>query len=331
MANKSVAWTHIPGSLTIFLDGQKYQVDGALADELARRLVPHGKSIPESVLRSITNRMKDGGVYTGPKIGYSGTELVVARATDKEIVASMKSAGVVGIDTNASEEVTLDGQPINGAVARHLARIVERHNGDVASVNWKPVGSFFNRMQVNPVSTDHLLSWLATKDFSITSDGLIVTYRGVSREYASGHAGMGAWETADGVKHFDPQEDPEGYARHKSLLYAPGSRVYMNRNDCDPNGRNSCSYGLHFGTRQFANSYARNGHMMMCVVSPENVVSVPTYDAEKARCCELYSVASVTGDLLDSPVVSVSGHGATAELVDVTTPDEIALTQNKEN
>lgn len=190
-------------------------------------------------------------------------------------------------------------------------------------MNWKPISAFFDRVGDNPTASQQLFRWLSVNDFSLASDGRIICYKGVKHDFKSGTGGRGAWTDEDSHEFWHPTIYPDGYKRNKRLEYKPGHTVYMLREDCDPNSAESCSAGVHFGTRAYASDYARGGHMMLCLVDPADVVSIPDDDHYKARTCKLTVVAELPETKerseVSEPVVDIQRkEGAGPVLYDAT-------------
>jgi hypothetical protein len=95
----------------------------------------------------------------------------------------------------------------------------------------------------------------------------------------------------------------------KTMDIKLGVPVVKEREECDPNINNECSYGLHVGSYKYVRShFTRSGDTVFaCLVNPMNVVAIPTYDTSKMRVCEYlpYAIMEMTpeGDWqeLDSP------------------------------
>jgi len=86
--------------------------------------------------------------------------------------------------------------------------------------------------------------------------------------------------TVNGV----PQEGHTYYALHKETR--------IPRVDCDKNPENECSNGLHLGAPRYVSNFG-SGDILVCLISPMDIVSVPNYDSSKARFCSVYPVAVI--------------------------------------
>lgn len=76
-------------------------------------------------------------------------------------------------------------------------------------------------------------------------------------------------------------------AHTKRKDYRLGQTAREDRNLCDHNPANACSYGLHCGTKNFA--FGGFGNVLLGVLfNPKDVIAVPTHDVRKIRVAELY-------------------------------------------
>lgn len=150
-----------------------------------------------------------------------------------------------------------------------------------------PLVNFYEKLMSNPNehSREQLFRWLDTHKFTITDDGDIVGYKGVSVDsdgiYRSIHAGPAI---VDG-------EPVNGYVPNQI-----GSVIEMPRKDVTFDPAHGCSTGLHVGTWEYASGFSR-GTVLEVHVNPRDVVSVPTdCNDAKVRTCR-YAVVGV----LDEP------------------------------
>jgi hypothetical protein len=65
----------------------------------------------------------------------------------------------------------------------------------------------------------------------------------------------------------------------------------------DPDRGNPCSVGLHVGTRDYAEAFARchGGVLLKVSVNPIDAISVPSDDARKMRVCRYRVLGEVSG------------------------------------
>lgn len=194
----------------------------------------------------------------------------------------------------AGGKVHFDNEPVDSSITRQIVRFLDE------DLDFMPLVYFFEKIQTNPNehSKRMLYDWLAARDFTITSTGDFIGYKGVNKSVdgslVSGYAGKAI---VDG-------EEKDGHIPNEV-----GSTIEMPRNEVVHDPHDGCSYGLHVGTYGYARSYA-NGAMLKVVVNPRDVVSVPVDGAgEKMRVCR-YSVVEV----IDAPETSaLSSYGRSEE------------------
>jgi hypothetical protein len=204
-------------------------------------------------------------------------------------------------------KVYLDGDALNNAVADQAVRFL-----DEGVENWQPLVKFFENVasNPNPHSRDNLSDWLASEEFTITEEGLIVGYRYVSTgdeefEYYAGHQG---YAIVDGVEYNGRVPNPVG-----GVVEMPRSMVQH-----DP--RDPCSTGLHVGNWNYSGTGGST--TLMVLVNPRDVVSVPT-DAggSKMRVCRFEIVGPVTAKLAD-PVITLEAPVTPSEATEEVTPTD---------
>ena len=181
--------------------------------------------------------------------------------------------------------VYFDGDPLENDLSDHLLRVI-RANGDVG-----PLVNFWERISANPVkhSRENLLRWLrATQGFTITSDGLIIGYKGLNSDSTSISSGPGIVNNVPVTGNLDN---------------TVGNVVEIARSKVQHNPRVGCASGLHVGTWEYAKGFAR-GVIVEVLVDPRDVVSVPTDCAgQKMRVCRYKVVAKVT-EPRDNPILT---------------------------
>jgi hypothetical protein len=221
-----------------------------------------------------------------------------AKAGDESIVPLFDVSKTVGEKfERLSERVTtqhgklfLDGVEVNNTLTEQVLRFM-----DLDIEDWQPLVAFFENVQANPNphSREQLYDWLAQRDFTITQDGLIVGYKGVTSDLQSIHSGKAI---VDG-------ETVTGRIPNKL-----GSIIEMPRNEVQWDPSIGCHSGLHVGTYDYANSFAQ-GALLEVHVNPRDVVSVPTdCDWAKVRCCR-YTVVDTIDAPYTVPVISSYDFG----------------------
>lgn len=162
-------------------------------------------------------------------------------------------------------KVLFDGDAVDPSIERLIVRLYQ--SGDNS---YHSVVNFMEKVYTNVDShtRENLFTWLAAEDFSITADGDIVAYKGLNADGTSIHAGPAF---VDG-KPFN------GHVPNEI-----GSTISISREDVVSNPAIGCAYGLHAGTYEYANAFAR-GLLVEVHINPRDVVSVPTdCNAQKMR------------------------------------------------
>lgn len=179
-------------------------------------------------------------------------------------------------------QVMFDGDPAPEGLSKQIIRFMD------AGEDFMPLVSFMEKMGMNP--TDHsrqqAWDWLNQHDFTITSDGDVVAYKGVYNDgnggYRSGHRGNAFVNDEPVVNDYVPN--------------AVGDTVTMPRSEVAHDPAQACHRGLHVGTYDYAHGYAQ-GAMLRVLINPRDIVSVPT-DAHgaKIRVCRY-----VVDEVIDAP------------------------------
>lgn len=202
--------------------------------------------------------------------------------------------GLVKRLTNLSDRVSFDGYDIlfdgdkqAGPIADHLLRCLEAGVSD-----YEPAVKFWEKVSTNPDerSREQLFTWLKSHEFTITEDGDILGYKGVTTraqgKFLSIHSGTAF---VDGVE------------THGQIPNDPGTTVTMPRSKVanDPNA--ACHYGLHVGDWSYASSFG-HGVVLEVHVNPRDVVSIPRDSSQrKMRCCK-YKVVKVRDQKSHAPI-----------------------------
>ena len=132
---------------------------------------------------------------------------------------------------------------------------------------------FWERLQRNPSyrSVNMLFQFLQHSGIPIDSDGFILAYKSVRRDYKDHHSG-----TCDN---------------------SPGRVQEMSRNKISDDPKVACHVGFHVGNLSYARGFhAGSSRLVIVKVDPEHVVCVP-YDSsqQKVRVCK-YEVIGNYGD-----------------------------------
>ena len=189
------------------------------------------------------------------------------------------------------EVVYYKGHRLHGVVVDKLLEMLRAGLKDSA-----PLTNFISRLQANPSanSVNELYSFLSYKSLSTTPEGKVLGYKGVQSDY---------WSTTGNADTIVIQGETN--ERHQ-ILNEVGSTIEVARRCVDDNKDNHCSFGLHVGSYDYANSWAgENGRLLVVEFDPEDAVSVPTdCNFQKLRVSK-YRVVSDISDTrkeLNKPV-----------------------------
>lgn len=178
------------------------------------------------------------------------------------------------------QNVRFDGDVQSGPLADHLIRCLEQGLADYA-----PIVKFWEKVAQNPDarSREQLFSWLKTHQFTISTEGDIVGYKGVVADTTHGFASSNHGTAfVNGVKHTGAIPNPIG-----AVVTMPRSEVAN-----DPNS--SCSAGLHVGDWSYASHFGDKNLTLEVHVNPRDVVSIPRdSNARKMRCCRYVVVQQI--------------------------------------
>jgi hypothetical protein len=136
----------------------------------------------------------------------------------------------------------------------------------------------------NKHSRENLYDWLNAHDFTINSEGNLLGYKGVRKDFGSISQGPGI---------------VDGQPMNGSLPNKPGSILEMARSAVQHDPSVGCSSGLHVGTWDYASGF---GPIVLQVeVNPRDVVSVPTDCGWAKMRVSRYRVV----DVLSGPMTSL--------------------------
>lgn len=159
------------------------------------------------------------------------------------------------VDVNA-EGVFYKGQKVDNSLSAKILELIEHE---------KPVSGWLrfmdNLYQQGDVNTvNRVYDWINSGRYAITSDGCIVGYKVVDKNYKDKHT-----HTVD--NHI-------------------GARPLMARSAVDPNEYVECSRGYHVCVRGYIRGfYSAGDHIMVVKVNPADVVASPVnFGNQKFRC-----------------------------------------------
>lgn len=177
----------------------------------------------------------------------------------------------------------LDNEEVNNALTAQVLRFLDEGVND-----WLPLVKFFENVQANPNehSREQLYAWLDAGAFTIDQDGMIVGYKGVQIEGPDGNY----------VSINRGRAIVDGNIYEGNIPNHIGAVVEMPRGEVQHDPSVGCHTGLHVGTYEYANGFAR-GALLEVQVHPRDVVSVPTdCSAQKMRTCRYVVI-----DVIDQP------------------------------
>jgi len=214
----------------------------------------------------------------------AGDEESAAKLYDVSDAANEKFEEITTRVSIKNGRIYYDHEEVDSSLSEQIIRFMQNDE------DFYPLVNFYERIQRNPdpYSREQIYRWLRTHRFTITEDGTILGYKGVNSDLTSIHSGTAI---VDG-------ETLKGNIPNKL-----DSVVTMPRSEIDSNPDVACSWGLHVGTYDYANSFGSK--TLLVEVDPQDIVSVPS-DAndEKMRVCR-YLVHDVVESPLDIPLYSI--------------------------
>lgn len=208
----------------------------------------------------------DGEVYSAAKATHPNFDDIVVAVTKNEWD---KIPGLVNIkqaiQTYSNNVVQIqdgvlyfNGAPLNNAL---VDRILEFSSRGYPVDN---MVEFLKNLMKNPskTSVDELYLFLEKAELPLTEDGCFLAYKKVRDNFHDIFTG--------------------------SMDNSPGKVLEVPRNTVDDRRDNTCSYGLHFCSKDYLPNFgAGPGNRVVIVkINPANVVSIPSdYDNTKGRTC----------------------------------------------
>lgn len=191
-----------------------------------------------------------------------------------------KQANIVEKDNQTPKEHTSDQGSqtiiavINDKVVAGVEKIQSQFDKAVESNNVVGMQKFLDRLGAVASKRSHsakdLLKFMERGDLPIANDGSILIYK-VLRKSGSNYVDC----------------------HTKKVPQKVGSYVCMDESLVDHNRNNECSNGLHVARRGYVGQFSGD----VCVLAklaPEDVIAVPTYDANKMRVCGYHIIFELT-------------------------------------
>lgn len=247
---------------------------------------------------------------THPRFDDILARLRSGSATDDEIQNLVNSLLVVGKKLSVLTDrvsvapygVFFDGDPLRTELADVLLELLEEGNEeDLAAV-----AKFLENAAANNSldSVDAMYRWITNGDLAITPDGMFLAYKGVqvgkdgvSESITTGKA------LVDGVPHEGHIPNPDGAV------------ITMPRTEVTADTAVACGPGLHAGTFQYANNFAR-GRLLLVEINPRDVVSVPSDSSCQKLRVSRYKVVEHIEERLEKRVYDYSASDYDEELED---------------
>ena len=179
------------------------------------------------------------------------------------------------------EVVYYKGHRLHGVVVDKLIEMLRAGMKDST-----PLVNFITRLQANPSanSVNELYSFMSYKSLASTPDGLVLGYKGVQGNF---------WSTTGNADTLVIQGKTND--RHQ-ILNEVGATIEVARRCVDDNKDNHCSFGLHVGSYDYANSWAgEDGRLLLVEFDPADAVSVPTdCGFQKLRVSKYRVISDIT-------------------------------------
>lgn len=189
------------------------------------------------------------------------------------------------------EVVYYKGHRLHGVVVDKLLEMLRAGLKDSA-----PLTNFITRLQANPSanSVNQLYSFLSYKSLPNDEEGMVLGYKGVQKNF---------WSNSGNADTIVVQGETND--RHQ-ILNEVGATIEVSRRCVDDNKDNHCSFGLHIGSYDYANSWAGDeGRLLVVKFDPQDAVSVPDdCNFQKLRVCKYTVVEDITDTRkeIDKPV-----------------------------
>jgi len=200
-----------------------------------------------------------------------------------------------GFSINPSQ-VTYEGERLPTALAEKVRSIA------MEGLPVKLFKKFWDSLQNNPSanSVRQLYDFLSYKELPITEDGCFLAYKGVNRDGWSCHGNVN-------TKVLQGEVNSEGRIKNNV-----GDTIEVLRRDVDDERSNHCSFGLHVGSLDYAESFS-NGRVLIVKINPADVVSVPN-DCSCQKCrVSKYEIIDSYDTEIKSAVCDADGNPILSE------------------
>lgn len=180
--------------------------------------------------------------------------------------------------------VAYKGMPLHGLDVDRVLSFVQLGVSRVGMVR------FLENKMRNPSarSIASLYEFLETKgegSMPVTPNGTFIGYKGVNADYSSKNTGQEP--LLKGTR-----------LTNGAIDNSVGQEIRMERNFVSDDFNQGCAAGLHVGSLRYASNWAvPGGRVVLVEVNPADVVSVPSAECEKLRCCAYKVIGLYTGPL----------------------------------
>lgn len=192
--------------------------------------------------------------------------------------------------------ITFNGRPFSECVTDKVLDLIEAGNDASALFN------FLRLVRQNPsaVAQEELLLFCVANDFMIDNSGFIVAYKSVNLDYTAIHGGEVFYKPFDLMTSQEKAKYVHGVKFGEVTVAVENGKTvaYMSRNSVDDRRENTCSYGLHFASFDYASTWAgQSGKRLLAFgVSPADVVSIPNdYGNQKGRAAKITVFSEIDG------------------------------------
>lgn len=203
---------------------------------------------------------------SNPHWGQIKEALIDPATTGDYLIGIMKPINAIAKAVEGETRITVEGgnvlfngEIIHSTLATRILDIVSE------GLNIDPWIKFATNVYENPYewSRQELYLFLEKAQLPITDDGCFIAYKRVRSDYKDIHSG-----TIDNSV--------------GKLVVMPGGREAV-----DPDRFRTCSYGLHFCSRDYLPHFGAGvgNRVVLVKINPADVVSIPSdYDNTKGRC-----------------------------------------------
>ena len=238
-----------------------------------------------------------------------------------------KSDGRFEFDGHSAMYLNGTSDPVPEFLAKRLLDYIAKE------LDVEPLVNFWKNVLLNPDKAvrQQLFGFLEHNGHPITDKGYFLAYKAVkvARKYDK--------ETGEEIISVSYDENTGERVEevlNQSMVFKPyhsgshgmvvkvGEPISMPREECDSDPYVTCSAGLHVGSMEYVHNFGySNGVILEVLVSPRNVVAVPTdYNNTKMRCCEYYPIAITNGNneniYLESDYQAIDHNNLEADLED---------------